>query len=120
MAEIIRKSVAIAPYSSTPAAAAGAITNHPFGAKLVEVYRHNLDRMEGEWIAAWSCLLQVNSSPRPVDKMKAYQDWLRGLSERRAEDATYAFEVTRELSGIELRFAMGLETKEDQRAATAA
>jgi hypothetical protein len=49
MAEIIRKSVAIAPYSSTPAAAAGAITNHPFGAKLVEVYRHNLDRMEGEW-----------------------------------------------------------------------
>ena len=119
MAEIIRQ-FAVAPYSWTPDSAAGAITDHPIGAKLVEVYRHNLDRMQGEWMEAWNCLFQVNSLPRPVDKMKVYQDWPRGISQRRAEDVTYTFEVARELSGIELRFAMGLATKEDQQASLAA
>ena len=114
MAEIIRKSVAVAPYSWTPDSAAGGVTDHSFGAKLVEVHRHNLDRMQGEWMEAWNRLFQVNSLLRPVDKMKVYQDWLRGFSQRRAEDVTYAFEVARELSGIELQFAIG--SKEDQQA----
>ena len=115
MAEIVRKSVPVAPSSWTPDDS-GAITDHPFSAKLIEVYRHNLDRMQGEWMEAWNCFFQVNSAPRPVDKMKVYQDWLNSFSKRRAEDVTYASEVARQLSGIELRFAMGLATKEDQQA----
>jgi hypothetical protein len=119
MAEIIRKSAAVAPYSWTPDSMAVPITDHPSFASLVEVYRHNLDRMQDEWMQAWNCVFQVNSAPRPVDKMKVCQDWLKGLSQRRTEDAIYAFEVARELSGVEMRFAMGLVTKDDQQAALA-
>ena len=117
MADIIPASK---PRSWMPDSAAYALADDPIRAKLLELYQHNLNRTQGEWMEAWNCLVQVSSAPRPIDKMRIHQDWLKGFSQRRVEDATYAFEMARQLGALEFRFAAGLVTKDDQQASLAA
>jgi hypothetical protein len=117
MAEMIPKSE---PRSWMPNSGGDALSDDPIRAKLLELYQHNLDRTRNEWMEAWNCIVQVSSAPRPIDKMRIHQDWLKGFSQRRVEDATYAFEMARQLGALEFRFAAGLVTKDDQQASLAA
>ena len=89
-------------------------------AKLVEVNQYYLDRINAEWVEGWKCLAAVNGTMLSVDKMGIYQDWLRGFSQRRMQDASYAMEVARTLSGIDLNLSLGLATREDLLTSTAA
>ena len=52
--------------------------------------------------------------------VKLYQDWLKGFSQRRMEDANYAIEAAQVLSSTEMKLFMGLVDKEDTQAAKAA
>lgn len=97
-----------------------ATTEQFFYAKLAEVSSRNLARIQDEWTEAWACLIAAGSAVHPVDKAKICREWLTGASQRRVEDVVYAFETARELAGVELRFSMGLATREDERAALAA
>jgi hypothetical protein len=117
MSEMIPKSK---PRSWMPNSGAYTLADDPIRAKLLELYQHNLDRTRNEWMEAWNCIVQVSSAPRPIDKMRIHQDWLKGFSQRRVEDATYAFEMARQLGALEFRFAAGLVTKDDQQASLAA
>ena len=90
-------------------------------AKLVEVSQYYLDRINTEWVEGWKFLAAVNGTMLSVDKMgMIYQDWLRGFSQRRMQDASYAMEVARTLSGIDLNLSLGLATREDLLTSTAA
>ncbi len=89
-------------------------------AKLVEANQYYLDRINTEWIEGWKCLAAVNGTMLSVDRMGIYQDWLKGFSQRRTEDAAYAMEVARTLSGIDLNLSLGLATKDDLLSSTAA
>jgi hypothetical protein len=89
-------------------------------AKLVEVNQYYLDRINAEWVESWKFLAAVNGTMLSVDRMAIYQDWLRGLSQRRMQDVTYAMEVARTLGGIDLKLSLGLTTREDLLTSTAA
>ena len=87
---------------------------------MVEVNQYYLDRINTEWVEGWKFLAAVNGTMLSDDKMAIYQDWLRGSSQRRMQDVTYAMEVARTLSGIDLKLSLGLTTREDLLASTAA
>ena len=89
-------------------------------AKLAEVNQYYLDRINTEWIEGWKCLAAVNGTMLSVDRMGIYQDWLKGFSQRRMEDASFAMEAARTLSGIDLNLSLGLATREDLLSSTAA
>ncbi len=56
-------------------------------AKLVEVNQYYLDRTYTEWVEGWRFLAAVGTM-LSVDHVGVYQDWLRGFSQRRMQDAT--------------------------------
>ena len=89
-------------------------------AKLVQVNQYYLERINTEWVEGWKFLTAVNGTMLSTDKMGIYQDWLRGFSQRRMQDASYAMEVARTLSGIDLNLSLGLATREDLLTSTTA
>lgn len=88
-------------------------------AVLVEVNQHYVGRAQREWQEAVTLVLKC-SSDLSVDRVGLYQEWLRDFYKRRMEDAQYAMEAARTLSGIEMKLSMGLVEKEDVEAAKAA
>lgn len=63
--------------------------------KLVEANRRWLEQVQIESNEVWELTRRVNSEIAFVEKVSAFQDWLRGVTQRGAKDAIYTLEVAR-------------------------
>jgi|GEM_PF-1980334 len=73
-----------------------------FSEKLIEVNKHWLEQIQIESNAAWELFRKFNTTTSVTDKIATLQDWLKGVTARSAEDASYAIETARALGNIEL------------------
>ncbi|WP_338827095.1 hypothetical protein [Bradyrhizobium sp. 27S5] len=73
-----------------------------FAEKLIEANRHWFEQIQIESTEAWELFRKFNSVATVAEKITALQDWTKGVTARRAEDATYAIETARSLGTIEL------------------
>ena len=89
-------------------------------ATLADLNQHYAERIKVELLETLEVFWKINAATLPIDKVKLYQDWLRGFSQRRMEDANYAMEAAQVLSSTEMKRSMGLVEREDLEAAQAA
>ncbi|MFB9261588.1 hypothetical protein ACFFWD_00035 [Bradyrhizobium erythrophlei] len=73
-----------------------------FSEKLIEANRHWLEQTQIESNEAWELFRKINSTTSTAEKITGLQDWIKGVTERAAQDAIYAIETMRSLSNIEL------------------
>jgi hypothetical protein len=88
-------------------------------ARLADINQHYAERIKVEFFETLDAVQKINAATLPIDKVKLYQDWLTGFSQRRTEDANYAMEAAQVLSSSEMKLFMGL-VEEDLQAAKAA
>ncbi|HLZ01177.1 MAG TPA: hypothetical protein VKR55_03390 [Bradyrhizobium sp.] len=99
-------------------AAKAITTQSEFSEKLVEFNRHWLERIQTEANELWDLLWRSNGTPSLAEKIKISQAWLKGATERGAQDAMYALEAARTLGAIELKAqTAGKDTVPDSKAA---
>jgi hypothetical protein len=72
--------------------------------KLTDANTHWLEQVQTESNAIWELSWKVSNAVSFADKIKLLQDWLKGATERGAQDVIYALEAARELRDIELKF----------------
>ena len=89
-------------------------------ANLVDISQHYAERIKVELLEALDVVWKINAAALPIAKVKAYQDWLKGFSQRRMEDVNYAMDAAQVLSSTEMKRSMGLVEEEDLVAAKAA
>jgi hypothetical protein len=89
-------------------------------ARLADINQHYAERIKVEVLETLDVVQKINAATLPLDKVKLYQDWLKGFSQRRMEDANYAMEAAQVLGSTEMKLSMGLVDKEDLQAAKAA
>jgi hypothetical protein len=89
-------------------------------ARLTGINQHYAERIKVEFLETLDAVQKINATTLPIDKIKLYQDWLKGFSQRRMEDANYAMEAMQVLSSTKMKLFMGLVDKEDLQAAKAA
>ena len=89
-------------------------------ARLADINQHFAERIKVEFLETLDVVQKINAATLPLDKVKLYQDWLKGFSQRRMEDANYAMEAAQVLGSTEMKLSMGLVDKEDLQAAKAA
>jgi hypothetical protein len=89
-------------------------------ATLADINQHYAERIKVELLETLDVVWKISAATLPIDKIKLYQDWLKGFSQRRMEDANYAMEAAQVLSSTETKLSMGLVEKEDLVAAKAA
>jgi hypothetical protein len=82
-----------------------------FNAKLIEFIQHCLERARAELSEAWRVLIKLNTEPSAVEGIRLYQEWLQAFSKRRFDDATYAAQVARALSVVNINVSLSLDTK---------
>jgi hypothetical protein len=70
--------------------------------KLMEASKHWLEQIHAESNAAWELFRKINTTTSATERVATLQDWLKGVTARRAEDATYAIQTARVLGNIEL------------------
>jgi hypothetical protein len=70
--------------------------------KLVEANRHWFEQIQIESNEAWEFFRKFNSTVSMAEKITTLQDWIKGVTERGAQDATYAIETARSLGNIKL------------------
>ena len=75
--------------------------------KLIEANRHWLEQVQIESNEIWEMTRKLNSEASYADRAKVFQDWLRGASQRGAQNAVDAMEATRMFGQIELKFLAG-------------
>ena len=89
-------------------------------ARLADINQHFAERIKVEILETLDIVQKINAATLPIDKVKLYQDWLKGFSQRRMDDTNYAMEAAQVLGSTEMKLSMGLVDKEDLRAAKAA
>lgn len=70
--------------------------------KLVETNRHWLEQVQTESNEIWEMTRKMGSEASYADRVKVFQDWLQGVTQRGAQNAIDAMESTRMLGQIEL------------------
>jgi hypothetical protein len=74
-----------------------------FSEKLVEANKHWLEQMQTESTAAVELFRKVNGTMSPAERIASIQEWVKGVTERAAKDAAFAFETAQALGKIELK-----------------
>ncbi len=72
--------------------------------KLIEANRHWLEQIQIEFTAAWELYRKLNSTVSISEKITTWQDWMKGVTARSAEELTYAVETAQALNTIELNW----------------
>ena len=73
--------------------------------RAIEVNQHYLNRACVEWTEGMDFLAKFNGAMLSVDKIKVYQEWVKGFSQRQAEEPAYAMETARDISGMNFKLS---------------
>ncbi|MFB9263303.1 hypothetical protein ACFFWD_08990 [Bradyrhizobium erythrophlei] len=89
-----------------------------FSEKLVEAHRHWLEQVQIESTRALELLRNISGTASAAQQITSTQTWMKGVTERAAENTIFAIETAQALGKIELRlFARELEPDEASTAA---
>ncbi|MFB9262366.1 hypothetical protein ACFFWD_04150 [Bradyrhizobium erythrophlei] len=72
--------------------------------RLIEANRRWLELIQIEFTAAWELFRKLNSTVSGAEKITIWQDWMKGVTARGAEELTYAVETAQALNSIELNW----------------
>jgi hypothetical protein len=73
-----------------------------FSEKLIRANQHWFEQMQIESNEAWEVFRKFNSTASVAEKITTLQDWMKGITTRSAQDATYAIETARSLGKLNL------------------
>ncbi|PDT75134.1 hypothetical protein CO675_22140 [Bradyrhizobium sp. C9] len=78
------------------------VVQSEFSEKLIEASKHWMEQIQTESNEAWELFRKLGTTTSVTERIETLQDWIKGVTLRSAEDATYFIETARALGNIEL------------------